>query len=417
MSKRVFLIVLDSVGVGELPDAAEFGDEGSNTVKAAASSGLLNMPNMKKLGFFNILGIDDMYDDIPEAPMYAVSRLAERSKGKDTTTGHWEIAGLVSEKPMPTFPNGFPADFIEAYEKRIGRKVLCNKPYSGTDVIRDYDNEKQTVTMKEASFPLISMEVEGMEMNLMHGYAANLDSKVIRDCIIPVTGERSFTVNIDERGSNVKKLKYQIFNIDGRQKEEDSFTILEDGEGKKNQKISLKETYETGSEYILKLTLITNTSKRIYYYSRIKMYDQGRLKDKIDFILNFHKVLLDPNGRRAEALMDWLEPSRATDISTFAHVGIKSRLNMVSYGSLNPKVVYEQVPTVTEFYENYASVRIDYILSVDTETGTEYYRAEEDYRIGLKGDRTYLYNYERSMEELFDIKQFSMGSQRPKGGA
>ena len=143
MSKRVFLIVLDSVGVGELPDAAEFGDEGSNTVKAAASSGLLNMPNMKKLGFFNILGIDDMYEDIPEAPLYAVSRLAERSKGKDTTTGHWEIAGLVSEKPMPTFPNGFPKEFIDAYSERTGRKILCNKPYSGTDVIRDYGKEHE----------------------------------------------------------------------------------------------------------------------------------------------------------------------------------------------------------------------------------------------------------------------------------
>ncbi|MBR4780653.1 MAG: phosphopentomutase [Lachnospiraceae bacterium] len=143
MSKRVFLIVLDSVGVGELPDAAEFGDEGSNTVKAAASSGLLNMPNMKKLGFFNILGIDDMYEDIPEAPLYAVSRLAERSKGKDTTTGHWEIAGLVSEKPMPTFPDGFPKEFIDAYSERIGRKILCNKPYSGTDVIRDYGKEHE----------------------------------------------------------------------------------------------------------------------------------------------------------------------------------------------------------------------------------------------------------------------------------
>lgn len=143
MSKRVFLIVLDSVGVGELPDAAEFGDEGSNTVKAAESSGLLNMPNMKKLGFFNILGIDDMYEDIPEAPLYAVSRLAERSKGKDTTTGHWEIAGLVSEKPMPTFPNGFPKEFIDAYSERTGRKILCNKPYSGTDVIRDYGKEHE----------------------------------------------------------------------------------------------------------------------------------------------------------------------------------------------------------------------------------------------------------------------------------
>ncbi|MBR4145346.1 MAG: hypothetical protein IKU06_07795, partial [Lachnospiraceae bacterium] len=260
-----------------------------------------------------------------------------------------------------------------------------------------FNNEKQTVTMKESSFPLISMEVEGLEMNLMHGYAANLDSEVIRDCIVPVTGERSFTVKIDERSSNVKKLKYQIYNIDGRLKEEDSYTVLEDGEGKKSQKISLKETYETGAEYILKLTLITNTSKRIYYYSRLKMYDKGRLKEKLDFILNFHKILLDPNGKRAEAVMDWLEPSRATDFSTFAHVGIKSRLNMVSYGSLNPVVVYEQVPTVTEFYENYASVRIDYILSVDGETGTEYYRTEEHYRIGLNGDRTYLYNYERSM--------------------
>ena len=143
MSKRVFLIVLDSVGVGELPDAAEFGDEGSNTVKAAASSGLLNMPNMKKLGFFNILGINDMYEDIPEAPLYAVSRLAERSKGKDTTTGHWEIAGLVSEKPMPTFPDGFPKEFIDAYSERTGRKILCNKPYSGTDVIRDYGKEHE----------------------------------------------------------------------------------------------------------------------------------------------------------------------------------------------------------------------------------------------------------------------------------
>lgn len=141
MAKRVFLIVLDSVGIGELPDAADYGDTGSNTVKAAASSGALDMPNMKKLGFFNIDGINDMYGDIPEAPECAVARLAERSKGKDTTIGHWEIAGLVSEKPLPTFPDGFPESFLEEFSKRTGRKCLCNKPYSGTDVIRDYGKE------------------------------------------------------------------------------------------------------------------------------------------------------------------------------------------------------------------------------------------------------------------------------------
>ena len=279
-----------------------------------------------------------------------------------------------------------------------------------------FDDEKQTVSMKEATFPLISMEVEGLKMNLLHGYAANLDSKVIRDCITPVTDERSFIVNIDEKGSNVKKLKYQIFNLDGRQKEEDSFTVLEDPDGTKSQKISLKETYETGAEYILKITLITNTSKRIYYYSRLKMYDKGRLKDKLEFIQYFHNTLLNPNGRRAEEVMDWLEPSRATDFSTFAHVSIKSRLNMVSYGSLNPKVVYEQIPTITEFYENYASVRIDYILEADGENGSGLYKTEEHYRIGLKGERTYLYNYERSMEELFDISKFSLETNEFKLG-
>ncbi len=137
------MIVLDSVGVGEMPDAAAYGDEGSNTVKAAASSGLLDMPNMKKLGFFNIEGIDDMYDDSPSSYPALVGRMAEASRGKDTTTGHWEIAGIISEQPMPTFPNGFPQEFIDEFSERVGRPCVCNKPYSGTDVIRDYGKEHE----------------------------------------------------------------------------------------------------------------------------------------------------------------------------------------------------------------------------------------------------------------------------------
>ena len=137
--KRVFLIVLDSVGIGELPDAGLYGDEGSNTVKAAASSPYFSMPNMKKLGFFNIDGMD--WAEGEEAPAGAFGRLAETSKGKDTTTGHWEIAGLVSERPMPTFPDGFPEELLAQLRERTGRKILCNKPYSGTDVIRDYGEE------------------------------------------------------------------------------------------------------------------------------------------------------------------------------------------------------------------------------------------------------------------------------------
>ena len=139
MAKRVFLIVLDSFGVGELPDAADFGDNGANTLRSCFNTGKLNVPNMAKIGLFNIDGVD--FGEKESAPSGAVMRLSELSKGKDTTTGHWEIAGIVSEKPFPTFPDGFPSEVIAEFEKRTGRKTLCNKPYSGTKVIADYGEE------------------------------------------------------------------------------------------------------------------------------------------------------------------------------------------------------------------------------------------------------------------------------------
>lgn len=137
--KRVFLIVLDSVGIGEMPDAAAYGDEGSNTIKAASTSSYFSMPNMRKLGFFNIDGVD--IGEKEENPTGAVARMTEVSKGKDTTIGHWEIAGVISSNPLPTYPNGFPQEVLEEFSKKTGRGVLCNKPYSGTDVIRDYGEE------------------------------------------------------------------------------------------------------------------------------------------------------------------------------------------------------------------------------------------------------------------------------------
>lgn len=139
MKKRVFLIVLDSFGVGEMPDAADFGDKGANTIRSCFNTGHLNVPNMQKLGLFNIEGVT--VGEKERTPEGAFLRISEKSKGKDTTTGHWEIAGCVSERPFPTFPNGFPPEVIEKFEKATGRKTLCNKPYSGTRVIADYGEE------------------------------------------------------------------------------------------------------------------------------------------------------------------------------------------------------------------------------------------------------------------------------------
>lgn len=137
--KRVFLIVLDSVGIGELPDAKLYQDEGSNTFRSCYQTGLLQVPNMEKLGIFHVDGMDYAGKNVTPQGIYA--RLAESSAGKDTTTGHWEIAGIISTSPMPTYPEGFPEEIIREFEKRTGKKVLCNLPFSGTEVIDKYGKQ------------------------------------------------------------------------------------------------------------------------------------------------------------------------------------------------------------------------------------------------------------------------------------
>ena len=134
--KRVFLIVLDSVGAGALPDADRFGDAGTHTLRSAASSPYFNLTNLCAAGIGNIKGLDFL--GTTDTPTAAVARMRELSAGKDTTIGHWEIAGLISEKPLPTYPQGFPEEILAEFSRRTGRGVICNKPYSGTEVIKDY---------------------------------------------------------------------------------------------------------------------------------------------------------------------------------------------------------------------------------------------------------------------------------------
>ncbi len=142
MNQRAFLIVLDSFGIGEMPDAAAFGDEGSNTLAAIRTSAAFDCPTLARLGLFDIDGVAPI-DGAP-APIALRARMTERSGGKDTTIGHWEIAGLVTPTPMPTYPEGFPDEVLAEFTRRTGYGVLCNQPYSGTDVIRDYGEEHLT---------------------------------------------------------------------------------------------------------------------------------------------------------------------------------------------------------------------------------------------------------------------------------
>ena len=137
--KRIFIIVLDSLGIGAEPDAADFGDVGANTLRSVSAGKGFAIPHLLEAGIGNLDGVD--YLPRTDKPTAALARLQERSRGKDTTIGHWELAGVVSPTPLPTYPNGFPAEVLDAFTQATGRGVLCNKPYSGTEVIKDYGEE------------------------------------------------------------------------------------------------------------------------------------------------------------------------------------------------------------------------------------------------------------------------------------
>ena len=169
--KRVFLIVLDSLGIGNAPDAASFGDAGANTLHRIA--GGLSLKNLSALGLGNIDGVDSV--EKSDAPMAAHGRLIEKSLGKDTTIGHWELCGIVSERPLPTYPEGFPEEVLSAFSEATGRGALCNLPYSGTDVIRDYGEEHMksgdliVYTSADSVFQIAAHE-EIVPLSLLYDY-------------------------------------------------------------------------------------------------------------------------------------------------------------------------------------------------------------------------------------------------------
>ena len=137
--KRVFIIVLDSLGIGAEPDAADFGDVGANTLRSVSAGKGFAIPHLLEAGRGNLDGVD--YLPRTDKPTAALARLRERARGKAPTLGHWELAGGVSPTPLPTYPDGSPADVLDAFTQATGRGVLCNKPYSGTEVIKDYGEE------------------------------------------------------------------------------------------------------------------------------------------------------------------------------------------------------------------------------------------------------------------------------------
>ncbi|NLJ24328.1 MAG: phosphopentomutase [Firmicutes bacterium] len=166
---RVILLVLDSVGVGELPDAAEYGDAGSATLPNVAKAvGGLDLPNLESLGLGNIVPIEGVPPQ--EQCQAGWGKMAEKSPGKDTTTGHWEMMGVILPRPFPVYPYGFPVDVIEAFEQRIGRKVLGNKVASGTEIIKELGQ-----THLETGYPIVYTSADSVFQIAAHEQIISVD--------------------------------------------------------------------------------------------------------------------------------------------------------------------------------------------------------------------------------------------------
>ncbi|MDF2906443.1 MAG: putative rane protein [Herbinix sp.] len=279
-------------------------------------------------------------------------------------------------------------------------------------VVFDVDN---TTEMEAATFPLVTMKSDESNINLLHGYSTNLAANKLRETVIPLNMDKTFEVVIKEEDYDIKKLNYEVREFVGNALiETDSVSVFEEEGNKKTAKVKLKAELATEKEYAVKITLITSESEKMYYYQRIKIYENAYLKEKLDFILNFHESIM--SKAKAQNIIDYLEPLDTADNTSLAYVNINSGFEQVTWGNLKPVILTEIIPNIREIYMDTATVELEYYIEAEVAGVTEQYHVTEFYRVRYSQDRMYLLNYERRMESLFDIKLASLSKSELKVG-
>lgn len=275
---------------------------------------------------------------------------------------------------------------------------------------------EKAVEMGEATFPLMYLDVDGYEVNRLHGYSSNIDASTIREAITPISQKKEIIVQIEENKLKIKKIKYEVRALkDNELLDSGSISALDQTETGKSVKIKLAANLLTSTEYAMKITAITDRSRKIHFYTRIKYYESDYfLNKKLDFITEFHNKSMDK--KKAEELTKYLEADETSDNTNFAKVTIHSSFDMLSWGTLEPEVLTEIVPTIKEFNVETASVQLDYFIRLKNDSGTEVYNIKEFYRVRYTENRIYLLDYERKMEALFDIELTSLAKSEFKIG-
>ena len=287
--------------------------------------------------------------------------------------------------------------------------------YFGTNMTEKvFRIENKAMEMEDATLPYISLSVEGQEINLLHGYCSGLDELTVRESLTPLSAEQALSVIITENENVVKKLKYEVINVsDGKTVEEGAINALDNHKDYKVARITLKESLNKNTEYVFRITLITDHSKRIYYYTRVKVMDTFYLKEKLDFVQEFHAATFKKDT--ADVIGKYLEKPYLSP-TNFAKVTINNDYDTVTYGTLEPTQIFQQLPTISEIAKDTASITLESMISVKTSTGLEYYRVKENFRFMYGAARTYLYDYTRTMESVFDVGLTSLGKSEFKIG-
>jgi hypothetical protein len=279
-------------------------------------------------------------------------------------------------------------------------------------VVFEVDN---TTVMEDATFPLVTIKSGENSINLLHGYSTNLAAGKLRESVIPLDKNKTFEVVISQETYDIKKLNYEVREFNGNALiETDSVSVFEEAGNDKTAKVKLKAELAVDKEYAVKITLITSESEKMYYYQRIKIYENAYLKEKLDFILDFHDAIMDK--AKADSIITYLESTTIADNTSLAYVNINSSFELISWAGLKPVVLTEVIPTIREIYVDTASVELEYYMEAEVAGVKEKYRVTEFYRVRYSKERMYLLNYERRMEAIFDINLASVNKSELKLG-
>lgn len=239
--------------------------------------------------------------------------------------------------------------------------------------------EKNTMKMAEATLPTVRLRSDGVTCNLLRGYTSGLDPLSIRETVTAVETGQTLDVLVDEREQDVRKLQYEIIAVaDGGKIAGDTINAFDKEEGQKLVRLKVSDKMKPGQEYAVELTLVTSESKRIYYYFRLKYYDDAHLAEKAEFIRMISDSALNKDYN---AVIPYLESTYRDEGETYAYVDIKDSFYMVCWGNLEPKVITEPELTITELYSNIAVAKLTYMVELTTDTGVEQYYVTEKFRI------------------------------------